>query len=87
MEGPQATDLGPSHRAGEPAPQTDDAEKDLEIFEKLMAFDEGGLARREPKIRPAEIARRIELINPWNYFTASFKGNAEDMEAVAGYFR
>ncbi len=33
-------------------PQTDDAEKDLEIFEKLMAFDEGGLARREPKISP-----------------------------------
>ncbi len=45
-------------------PQTDDAEKDLEIFEKLMAFDEGGLARREPKISPAEIARRIELANP-----------------------
>ena len=45
-------------------PQTDDAEKDLEIFEKLMAFDEGGLARREPKISPAEIARRIELARP-----------------------
>ncbi|WP_366144414.1 DUF1156 domain-containing protein [Candidatus Accumulibacter sp. ACC005] len=27
-------------------PQTDDPEKDLEVFEKLMAFDEGSLARR-----------------------------------------
>ncbi len=25
-------------------PQTDDAEKDLEIFEKLMAFDDKSLA-------------------------------------------
>ncbi len=37
-------------------PQTDDPEKDLEIFEQLMAFDEGGLARREPKLKPADIA-------------------------------
>lgn len=27
-------------------PSTDDAEKDLEIYEQLLAFDEGGLARR-----------------------------------------
>ena len=27
-------------------PQTGDSEKDLEIFEKLMAFDDEGLARR-----------------------------------------
>ena len=65
-------------------PQTDDAEKDLEIFEKLMAFDEGGLARREPKISPAEIARRIELANPWSYFTASFRGDTEDAEEIEG---
>jgi putative DNA methylase len=65
-------------------PQTDDAEKDLEIFEKLMAFDEGGLARREPKISPAEIARRIVLANPWSYFTASFKGDPEDAEEIEG---
>ncbi|MFZ1536028.1 MAG: DUF1156 domain-containing protein [Chromatiaceae bacterium] len=65
-------------------PQTDDAEKDLEIFEKLMAFDEGGLARREPKISPAEIARRIELADPWRYFAASFKGDKEDTEEIEG---
>ncbi len=65
-------------------PQTDDAEKDLEIFEKLMAFDEGGLARREPKISPAEIARRLELADPWRYFAASFKGDKEDAEEIEG---
>ncbi|MGC1951588.1 MAG: DUF1156 domain-containing protein, partial [Gammaproteobacteria bacterium] len=65
-------------------PQTDDAEKDLEIFEKLMAFDDGGLARRSPKISPAEIGRRIELANPWTYFTASFKGDADDAKEIKG---
>ncbi|HYN79508.1 MAG TPA: DUF1156 domain-containing protein, partial [Lamprocystis sp. (in: g-proteobacteria)] len=64
-------------------PQTDDAEKDLEIFEKLMAFDEGGLARREPKIGPADIAQRVALEEPWNYFTASFKGNPQDNQEIA----
>jgi putative DNA methylase len=65
-------------------PQTDDPEKDLEIFEKLMAFDEGGLARRAPKISPAEIARRITLDDPWCYFTASFKGAPDDAEEIEG---
>jgi len=65
-------------------PQTDDAEKDLEIFEKLMDFDDGGLARREPKISPAEIARRIDLAQPLRYFSASFKGDAEDTEEIEG---
>jgi len=65
-------------------PQTDDAEKDLEIFEKLMAFDVGGLARRAPKISPTEIARRIPLGDPWSYFTASYKGDPEDAEEIEG---
>ena len=65
-------------------PQTEDAEGDLEIFEKLMAFDESGLARREPNISPAEIARRIELASPWRYFTSSFKGDPEDAEEIEG---
>jgi len=65
-------------------PQTDDAEKDLEIFEQLMAFDDAGLARREPKIAPAEIARRITLHNPWAFFSFSFKGDPEDGHAIKG---
>ncbi len=65
-------------------PQTDDPEQDLEIFEQLMAFDRGGLARREPKIAPAEIARRIDLADPWRYFSFSFKGDREEAEEIEG---
>jgi hypothetical protein len=54
-------------------PPTDDAERDLEIFEKLMAFDEEGLARRALAANASsakEIAARIELQDPWEYFKA-----------------
>ncbi len=57
-------------------PQTDDAEKDLEIFEKLMAFDNEGLARRaliQNALKPKDIALRIELKNPWDYFSHNIK--------------
>ncbi|HWL30254.1 MAG TPA: anti-phage-associated DUF1156 domain-containing protein [Burkholderiaceae bacterium] len=57
-------------------PPTDDAEADLAIFEKLMAFDDEGLARRAligNAISPAEIAARISLEDPWNYFKATLK--------------
>ncbi|KZM50776.1 anti-phage-associated DUF1156 domain-containing protein [Labrenzia sp. OB1] len=53
-------------------PQTGDDEKDLEIFEKLMAFDDHGLARRafaQNDLKPKQIAARITLSNPWDYFT------------------
>jgi len=59
-------------------PQTDDAEKDLEIFEKLMAFDNEGLARRaliQNALKPKDIALRIELHNPWDYFTHNVKND------------
>ena len=57
-------------------PQTDDVEKDLEIFEKLLAFDDEGLARRalfHNALHPREIAARIVLSNPWDYFTHGVK--------------
>ncbi len=57
-------------------PQTDDAERDLEIFEKLMAFDQEGLARRalaQDKLKPKEIALRVSLINPWDFFSHNIK--------------
>ena len=53
-------------------PQTDDAEKDLEIFEKLMGFDDVGLAHRafaQKALKPKDIARLITLDNPWHPFT------------------
>ena len=59
-------------------PQTDDSEKDLEIFEKLMAFDDHGLARRalaQNDLKPKQIAACINLSNPWSYF--SFTGSNE----------
>lgn len=59
-------------------PRTDDSEKDFEIFEKLMAFDDHGLARRafaRNGLKPKQIAARIALPDPWNYFT--FKGRDE----------
>ena len=54
-------------------PQTGDSEKDLEIFEKLMAFDDQGLARRalrQNALKAKDIAALIELDSPWNYFNA-----------------
>jgi putative DNA methylase len=59
-------------------PSTGNDEKDLEIYEKLMAFDNQGLARRafaQNELKPKDIAARISLSNPWDYFT--FTGVSE----------
>ena len=69
-------------------PQTKDAEKDLEIFEKLMAFDEEGLARRaliQNRIKPKEIALRITLDNPWDFFTHNIKKEDPFAEEIAAW--
>ena len=68
-------------------PQTDDPEKDLEIFEKLMAFDDEGIAKRaliKNDIKPNNIATKIEIDNPWDYFSYTIKYSklvAEDVES------
>lgn len=57
-------------------PQTEDTEKDLEIFEMLMGFDIESLTKRaliQNDIKPAEIAARIHLHNPWDYFSHNVK--------------
>lgn len=57
-------------------PQTEDTEKDLEIFEMLMGFDIESLAKRaliQNDIKPAEIAARVKLHNPWDYFNHNVK--------------
>lgn len=54
-------------------PVTDNAEEDLRIFERLMGFDDEGLVRRAFQANafsPKEIAARIQLSNPWDYFKA-----------------
>lgn len=61
-------------------PATESAEKDLELFEALMAFDLEGLARRavaSKALRPAEIAQRITLKNPWDYFDYKIPDGSE----------
>lgn len=57
-------------------PQTEDTEKDLEIFEMLMGFDIESLAKRaliQNDIKPAEISARIQLHSPWDYFSHNVK--------------
>ena len=58
-------------------PPTGNDDADLDVFERLMAFDDESLARRAlaaNKIKPAEIAARIDLDHPWRYFKAKFVG-------------
>jgi len=57
-------------------PQTDNTEKDLEIFELLMAFDDQSLAKRaliQNLIKPNDIADKISVHNPWDYFSHNIK--------------
>ncbi len=57
-------------------PRTDDSEKDLEIFEGLMGFDDEGLARRaliQNALKPKDLASCIALNNPWDFFTYTIK--------------
>ncbi|MFC4259615.1 DUF1156 domain-containing protein [Marinobacter lacisalsi] len=67
-------------------PQTDDAERDLAIFEKLLAFDDEGLSRRalvQNNLTPADIASRIDLRNPWDYFTHNLKSDDPMFDELA----
>jgi len=57
-------------------PQTGDAERDLDVFERLMAFDDEGLARRALAangLKPRDLAARLTLENPWDFFTHNLK--------------
>lgn len=69
-------------------PQTGDAEKDLETFDKLMAFDDEGLARRaliQQSLKPKDIASRVELDDPWSYFSHNIKDDGPLADDVAGW--
>lgn len=53
-------------------PATDDAEQDLTVFEKLMAFDEEGLARRalaENALSATRLQELIPISDPERYFS------------------
>lgn len=69
-------------------PQTDDAKRDLDLFEKLMGFDDEGLARRaliQNALRPADLAARIELDDPWSYFTHNVKDDDQRAAEVVSW--
>lgn len=64
-------------------PVTDDLEADLHIFELLMAMDDAAFGRREPKLKVGEIAERITLANPWDFFDYTNKDyDADEIEAL-----
>ena len=66
-------------------PQTNDTEKDLEVFEMLMAFDNQSLAKRaliQNAIKPKDIAEKISLHNPWDYFAHNIKADHENFKEV-----
>ena len=53
-------------------PETESGERDLAIFEKLLAFDSEGLVRRafaQNDLKPKHIASLINLKNPWDYLS------------------
>ncbi len=58
-------------------PRTEDPEKDLEIFEKLMAIDDLSFGRREPDLKPWDLAERIALEHPWHFFDWSIPKGAD----------
>lgn len=69
-------------------PQTADVEKDLEIFEQLLGFGTECLARRafiQNTLKPKDIAGRVELQNPWDYFSFTIKNRDLTVEQVQGW--
>ena len=72
-------------------PPTDDAEADLAIFEKLMAFDDEGLARRALAANAFSATRLQELIpisDPERYFSGrGWRREVADDDKLALYRR
>lgn len=64
-------------------PATEDPEADLAIFEKLMGIDEAAFGRREPKLTANQVAERVDLPNPWEYFDYTLKDIQFDPAAIA----
>ena len=63
-------------------PVSDDLQADLDIFEKLMAMDDGAFGRREPKMSAADVAAKVTLNNPWDLFDFTIIGGDLDEENV-----
>lgn len=70
-------------------PPTDDAEADLDIFEKLMAFDDEGLARRALAANAfsmSELQEMLPISDPERYFGArSWRRDITDNDKLVLY--
>jgi adenine-specific DNA methylase len=67
-------------------PQTNDKEKDLEVFEMLMAFDSLSLAKRvyiQNSLKPIDFTNSINLDNPWDYFLHGIKPEDDKFTEVS----
>lgn len=64
-------------------PQTGDSEKDLEIYEKLLAIDDLSFGRRLPVLSPWDIAERINLDQPWRFFTWSLPRGTDNKNFIS----
>lgn len=67
-------------------PQTNDTEKDLEIFEMLMGFDPISLAKRAVtlgSIKPTDIISAIAIPNPWDFFSHNIKADDDRFEEIS----
>ncbi|MEZ8192068.1 anti-phage-associated DUF1156 domain-containing protein [Vibrio sp. 1F279] len=73
-------------------PKTGDSEKDLEIYEMLMAFDSESIAKRAVAlgaIKPVDLISSIDIHNPWDYFSHNIKqddNRFSDVEALKAPF-
>ena len=66
-------------------PVTENLEADLHIFELLMAIDDAAFGRREPKLKPSEVAERVTIKDPWDFFDYTIKNpcyDAADIESL-----
>ena len=65
--------------------QTNDNEKDLEVFEMLMAFDLESLAKRAitlGSIKPVDFISSLNIDSPWDYFTHNLKHNDDRFNEI-----
>ncbi len=66
-------------------PQTNNKEKDLEIFEMLLGFDPLSLAKRAitlGSVKPTDLISAIGLHNPWDFFSHNIKADNERFSEI-----
>ena len=59
-------------------PVTEDLKADLDVYERLMAMDDAAFGRREPKLKAGEVASKVKLKTPWDFFAYGIAKNKKD---------